>query len=398
MPKTLNLTTEAIREESRVQRLPAVLPLSAINVFSRQMRETYQGLDELADSIREQTQLESGIAAALSPRQAGRFVRDLNDLWGTNLHLDQCVRVTIDGTYYYIFLVAGHRRYYACRIVEKEYQPGLKYRIDLRFNMKAEEALSIQFAENTHVRVPPHEEARAIALAWRWRKKRDDSLTRAQFARSLNRSDTWVAGALRFVDLPEHIQECVDDGRLSYGVVLQLARLISGLESLDQPITEGELEHWITTSIVHRHREPEVRALVTKRLFDATYEQTTLFGDGFVDTRPIRRVVAEGMVHGLLDFLGYLETLQKHRMAGGFRDESYFDPEVDPEHRDSYSLGSPLRLLSRSLSYLESELPHFEELARKHGGRHRPALARGRQLLPRVERAVARLEKRESSS
>lgn len=392
MAKPIVLTTESIREDNRTHTMAALLPTGAVNVFSRQMRETYSGIEELAESFVDRGQLKPGISAALTPRQAGRFIKALNELWGTCFRIEDATPSVLDGKRYYVMLIAGHRRYLACKIaVVKDPKKITGYRTELRFGMNPEEALSVQFAENLHEKVPPHEEARSIALSWRWLKKRHPNYTMVKFARTLNRTSSWVSNALRFVALPEFIQECADDKRLAYGVLVQLARLIDTMNGLEKPLADAEMRHWVKLCIVHRYDEADVRALVSKHLFDTIHEQTSLFGDGTYDERPLRRIVAEHLIRIILDNVGYLESLSMHRQKGGFLDESYLDPETDPAHLERYSLGSPLKLLERWTRYLEGELPHFEDLAAKHGGRHRKAIQHGRRVATRARQLVTKV-------
>ncbi|MFN3076785.1 MAG: hypothetical protein ABT940_07895, partial [Alphaproteobacteria bacterium] len=143
-------------------------------------------------------------------------------------------QVILDGVPYYFILVAGHRRYRACQAIldeatdEETAFDGL-YRVDIRFGMSVRETIPLQFNENRHQQVPPHEEARSAWKFYRWLQQNEQGLTIAGFARRIGRTPEWVRGALRFCTLPLSVQNYADgtEGcvKLPYGILVNLARL-----------------------------------------------------------------------------------------------------------------------------------------------------------------------------
>ncbi len=361
MARSITLTTEEIRADRVKNRLEAMVPLAAVNLFSRQMRSTYTGIEALADAIRTRKQLQHGIAAALTRTETRRYIADLNALWGTAHRLADMRSTTLDGTEYFIVLVAGHRRYKACEEIAKT-DPSWRYLVELRFGMMAEDALSDQFTENMHEKVPPHEEAQSIHLGWLWMKKRHPELTLAAFARSLNRSPDWVRGALRFVALPEMVQRFAYDSKLAYGILLELARLAEGMLELEKALPEHELVRWAERAMIEGQKAEDVRKLVSASLQHTASGQLNLFGD-IEDKRPIRQVAAKHLIRICWENLTYLQAIARHYKDGGFAETSYFEPETDAQVLANYSPTSPVRLLLAKVDYLLSEARHFEKLA-----------------------------------
>lgn len=381
MGASIILTTEEIRADRAKNRLEAMVPLKVVNLFSRQMRSTYTGIEALAEAIKARKQLQHGIAAALTRAEARRYIADLNALWGTEHRLADMRATKLDGKEYFIVLVAGHRRYKACEEIAKT-DPSWRYLVELRFGMLAEDALSDQFTENMHEKVPPHEEAQSIHLGWLWMKKRHPELTLVAFARSLNRSPEWVRGALRFVALPEIMQRFAYDGKLAYGVLLELARLAEGMRELEKPLPERELVRWAERAMIEGQKAEDVRKLVSASLQVTASGQLSLFGD-MEDTRPVRQVAAKHLIRICWENLTYLQAIARHYKDGGFNGESYFEPELDAATLANYSPMSPVRLLLAKVDYLLSEADHFEALARKVSARDADTL---RAALPQLRK------------
>lgn len=366
MTRAVKLSTADIRERETSKVIPARLPLRVINLSAKQMRATYSSIDELAESILSRGQLQQGIAAALTPKEAQKYVREMNMLWGTNQHISEFQAAELDGERMYIILIAGHRRYKAVEIAEGKAEHDLGYRVELRFGISAEDALSVQFTENMHEKVPPHEEAKAIHLGWLWIKRKHPRISLAQFARSLNRSSDSVKGALRFVSLPESIQQFAYDGKLAYSLLLGVARYAEGMEGMGKPLDEKELTSFAEYAMIEQLRSKDLEKIVTSRLAHAACGQLSLFEEAEVGKqRPLRKAAAEHLIRGCMLYIGYLQALSRHRKDGGFEGQSHWEPETDPDVFALFVPDSPVRMLLRMSQYLADELPHFEELARR---------------------------------
>lgn len=391
----LILSAEDVRD-SRHNVLPARVLLGAISVLT-QVRVTMEVGDDLVPSIRAHGQQTPGVAVALTPEEARQYIEEMNDLWGSRHTIDDFSRVSLDGVPYYFILVAGHRRYRACQAIlaeaaEEETAFDGLYRVDIRFGMTVRETIPLQFNENRHQQVPPHEEARAAWKFYRWLLQSEPGLTIAGFARRIGRTSEWVRGALRFCTLPVSVQNHADGTggcvKLPYGILVNVARLGEEMSELTgEAFPERAYHEWILRAILDRLDVKTFGKMVSEYLSSKRQEhrgQLSLFGliDDGIDERPIRRVVAEKMIPAVWMILNYLRSLERVRSQGGFGDESHFSPENDRSVRSAYSLGSPIRITVDILEYLEELVPHLEELAKREGGRNRARLRQGATNLP----------------
>lgn len=384
--------------EIKHQVLPSAVPLEALSLLT-QVRMTVDVAEDLIPSIAAHGQQTPGVAVALLPEEAQRYIEELNELWGSRHRLKDFPCVNLDGVLYYFFLVAGHRRYKACAILAARAEQGLEqsvfdglYRVDIRFGMEVSEAISLQFNENRHQQIPPHEEARAAWKFYRWLQKREPDITIAKFARRIGRTSEWVRGALRFCSLPSSVQKYADgaDGcvKLPYGILTSLARLGEKMsEIMGEEFPEAMYHEWITRAVIDRLNVETFGKTVSAYLASKQQEshgQFPLFGsvDEIVDERPIRRVVAEQMVPAVWTILNYLKSLERVRAQGGFGDKSHLAPERDLQVRASYSPSSPIRIVASILEHFGDLMPHLEELARREGGRNRKKLQQGAKFLP----------------
>ncbi len=196
---TLTLQSNEIKVRAH-KVLPVAVPLEAISILT-QVRTTLDVADDLIPSIRAQGQQTPGVAVALTPEEAAQYIVEINELWGSHHQLAGCPLVNLDGVLYYFILVAGHRRYAACTLLAESMKQeddtsvfdGL-YRVDIRFGMTVRETIPLQFNENRHQQVPPHEEARAAWKFYRWLQRTEPEMTVAKFARKIGRTSEWVRG------------------------------------------------------------------------------------------------------------------------------------------------------------------------------------------------------------
>lgn len=403
---TLTLQSNEIKVRAH-QVLPVAVPLEAISILT-QVRTTLDVADDLIPSIRAQGQQTPGVAVALTPEEAAQYIVEINELWGSYHQLAGLPLVNLDGALYYFILVAGHRRYAACTLLAESMKQedgpsafdGL-YRVDIRFGMTVRETIPLQFNENRHQQVPPHEEARAAWKFYRWLQRTEPEMTVAKFARKIGRTSEWVRGAMRFCTLPLSVQKHADgtDGcvKLPYGILTNLARLGEGVSDITgEAFPEAAYHSWIIRAVINRLDVTTFGKTVSEYLASKRQEhhgQFSLFGsvDEVADERPIRRVVAQQMIPAVWTILGYLQLLEQVRAQGGFHGESHLAPEHDPQARALYSPKSPIRIITSILEHLGELMPHLEELAKQEGGRNRTRLQQGAKYLPVVTRLAKTL-------
>jgi ParB-like chromosome segregation protein Spo0J len=213
-----------------------------INILP-QMRKTFnqQEHQELVESIGKKGVLSPPIVALFTRSELDEYLKVINLLRNRRLTNQYLKRSIIRGQERWYVLLGGERR---SRAYKHHVQLGNKNRmldVSVREHISVEDAIDIQMTENSHRRVPLHEEAEVFAEYWLYRKKRDAKLTIAEFGRRVARSPSTVKNALRFVKLPAVVRNAVagewEDGipgaqaltkerrKLPYGIALALARL-----------------------------------------------------------------------------------------------------------------------------------------------------------------------------
>lgn len=360
----------------RKQVLPAQIPLStnALNVLT-QVRKTLgqPDIEELALSLLAQGQHAPGVVVALTPDEAREYVAEINELWGSNHHVRELVKTMLDDVPYYLIVVAGHRRLRAAMLATTWLQTGEhvserftgSYLCEIHFGLSVEQALSIQFHENRHQQVAIHEEVAAAWRAWRYMKRKNDELTVTAFSKVVARSPSWVRNMLRFCDLPESVQRLIEPNgatRVSYQLLVQIARLVEVEEAHGREHTEQDLHAMVMRLIVSRTDPRAYAKTVAARIRDLEEGQgDLLFGGG--DSRPLRKIAAPELIRGVHAVLGYMREIEHLRRVGAFGKESPL--VLLPEERGEYSPGSPIRLM-KSLADVSLELlPHLITLARR---------------------------------
>lgn len=138
-------------------------------------------------------------------------------------------------------IVAGHRRFLACRIAGV-----LRIQCIVR-DVKDSALLSIMASENlARSDVDPVDEANFIA-----RMMSEKNMTAAEVARTIRRSPSYVAGRLVVGSMPQYMQNYIKSGEIKLGVALHLVqiepdekrRVWVGLAVQDS-ITERTAEYW----------------------------------------------------------------------------------------------------------------------------------------------------------
>lgn len=276
----MELSLSRIKADSPKGTLDVNLPLTCIGVL-QQMRSRMSsvGTEDLAASIKEVGQHTPAIVVALSCHEAGEYLRNINEMWGTSYCLGECkpVYVAEQEETLYFFLVAGHRR---ARAIEMAGGSTLYTR--LYFEASFQSALLMQYHENVHEQVPPDNEARFITLFWRKAKKSKPDLSLAQFARKLGKKPEMVRRSIRFAALPIRVQELVVPNNqfkkgIAYGLLCELARLQEAYEEAKKPLQETDLIQLAYTLVAEYKTVKRAAAWVSECIAVVLHGQNELF-------------------------------------------------------------------------------------------------------------------------
>jgi len=238
------------------------LPLTLINVLD-QPRKTFEHIPELAQDVANKGLLNPIIVAKFSREQAKNYLGALNELWRSDHSLADLV--SYEGVYY--ILLAGERRFRSCLHLWRtgcadcldkfgDENPGRCFRrhfhsekVEVRLcnGIPPLNALFLQLSENTHMRVPQHEEAQAYYLLFSLLRQKDPKYPVARFAREVGRSPGTITDALRFCDLPISIRVLVEEGpdgksAIRYGHAVALTRIIRYWQEEERDIDELHLQ------------------------------------------------------------------------------------------------------------------------------------------------------------
>lgn len=277
---TVKTIMEQFRKVAHAPRYaPGYLDIGDINVLP-QFRHTFEDLDVLAQSIAERNLLNPITVALFDEPNCARYLAAVDRVWGgshTLADLKPVEPTNGDDTAIYPVLIAGERRYRAitllktvgCEQCQEEYGEGPCYdrhfddpavEVRLVTNCTPYDAIEIQAQENTHRRVPPHEDAVALANIYALYKDIEPGLTYTGFGRCMGRSAEVISNALRYNALPEDIQLYVSKRQLNYGIALELPRLQqAGLGS-------EELNWWVMKALTSRIKTDDFRATVSEFL------------------------------------------------------------------------------------------------------------------------------------
>lgn len=345
------------------------LSIFTMNVLE-QPRKSFSGLSELGLDIIQRGQINPLVVARFNGRSARRYITAINLIWGTRHKLSDLKASSNNRGVYYV-LLAGERRYRSLHLVWQEgcldcqerygqEKPGSCFRrhrkgsakvsVSLCVNMAPLAALFIQMRENTHVRVPPHEEARAYALLFRLIRQAKPKFPVSRFAREVTRSADYIRNALRFCELPVSIQQAVDKRQIRFGIAIELARLA------DAGLNEQELHLWAMRAIVGNYKVPDFRVVVSGFL-ESLKGQGSLFDlmseeqQRLLASPQFRSVVERQWIQAIWSWIHYCKKVLILFQEGklGAKDSPF-------------SEGSPLRVFRQYLSLLRELLPHFHNL------------------------------------
>ncbi|MBI4709283.1 MAG: hypothetical protein HY764_03720 [Candidatus Portnoybacteria bacterium] len=345
------------------------LPLDIINVLP-QPRRTFEDIEELALDVAKKGLLNPITVAAFNSATCSEFLKIINVLWDANYRLEDLRPVKLNGEKVFYILLAGERRFRAfnmlwemgCIECQEKYghEPEGKClkrhfddkNIEVRLcdNIPPLNALYLQLSENTHVRVPAHEEAKAYSQLFKLVKQADPNVSVAWFARQVGRSASTIRNALNFCELPSSIQTATEKGKVPYGIALELSLLYG------KGVKGDELKWWLMRGIVENKSIPNFRKIVRDYLETITSGQSSLL-DFFSDEEKrqarrmhIKQAVATEIIKSLWAFIGYWSKV--------FRlfEEGRLGKEDSP-----LSERSPARLFRRQVELMELQiLPHIQ--------------------------------------
>jgi hypothetical protein len=178
-----------------------------------------------------------------SRAQARQYVRDLNDCW----RLDHPVSAIkpfgeVEGIIYPA-QIAGHRRMLAIGqlLVEQSHDPEkTDVLTSVHYGLDFMSALDIQYRENRHQQLSPWQDARAIATRFKSGVARGEFKFFKECADKMGVSPEKVSQAWRFNQLPEFVQNMVNNHmstRLTYGKAVALydvAHAVAGRMTFQQ--------------------------------------------------------------------------------------------------------------------------------------------------------------------
>jgi len=261
---------------------------------------------------------------SLDLKHAMQYLEDLNLCHGTNHTLDQLVKGT-DSRYKAV--IAGHRRRGATgRLIDKYGADPAESTVPCSVyeNLSFKDALRKQIDENTHQSLSVIEVARAIQSTYRYGIATGDYVSIADCVRDLPFSEDKVRGALKFCELPEVLQEWVEDERLPYGAAVALHPMMDGLRRYHVELPEAEregivLEYMLAYGIKiinHRWSKEVVRAQVNELLESRrTDQQLYLFQqDEYRVALRYRQQATREL------FNGGLNRLRQFRETGAYKD------------------------------------------------------------------------------
>ena len=323
--------------------------LRDVNILP-QPRKTFEDLEELSEDISQKGMLNPPTVARFTRTGLNEYIEVINILWRTSFSVDDFSSTeSEDGDTYYV-LLAGERRIRACRIL---WAKSARKKIEVRIckNIPPLAALFLQFSENTHKRVPAHEEAYAYSQLFNLIRQEDSSYPLARFARQVGRSPSTIKSALRFCDLPLVIQQAVEDSLVSYGIAVEIARI---QEHGEEDVLQ--LEWWLARAVIGNHNVTAFQELVTEYIRKKDSGQTDMFDifegeQAELLKRSHRAVANKHMVQGMWFWIEYFNKLLTLFEAGKLGKED-----------SPFSEKSPLRILKKLVGILSRIDPHLISL------------------------------------
>jgi hypothetical protein len=362
----------------------AHIPLASINVLP-QPRQTFENIDHLAQNIAKNNLLHPLIVAKFPRKGAQAYLDSINQMWERDHDLTELSPTTEEGEDTYYILLAGERRFRACRHLntvgcfecQEEYGAGPCYErhfgnngVDVRLAQDIEpiQAILIQASENIHMRVPTHQEAHFYYLLYRTLSESEPNYPVTRFAREVGRSPDTIRSAIKYCLLPKDIQKYVEDGLIPYGVAGEIARLKSELSLEDE-----ELTSWAVSAVVNNNRVPEFRDKVTNHINQQQSGQGMLAIFSVNQEEEMKRrarkdTIAKEITNVLWGNIAYFKRILK-----------LFETGVLGSEDSPFSTGSPVRIYKALIDIEQDLLPHMRGLLTQAEQDHAESVLRATQ-------------------
>ena len=315
-----------------------------INILP-QMRKTFDRTEqrELSDSIAQKGVLNAPIVALFNREELEGYLLIINRLWKRTLVPNSFLLSKIDGQKYWYVLLAGERRTRSYREQVKKGVHRRHMQVVVHQHIVPFDAVEIQFTENNHRRVLPHEDAHAFAQYWSLLVERGTILRLTDFARRVGRSVETVKAGLLFVGLPDIIRQAVMGNwgeevpnaklfrkerlRLPYGIAVGLAqRQAAG-------VPEEQLLQQMATAVINKTKVEDFREQTRKFVGNRAQSMLDLMSEtaeAEASRRFRRRTVEAGVSRALIaEEVWFAKVLQLYE-AGllGMEDSPFADQSV----------------------------------------------------------------------
>ncbi len=212
-----------------------------LNIIA-QAREEYEGIEVLADAIKEAGFLiHTPLVAQFDKQGARRYLAYVQGVYADKLaerkNFSDLIFSERDGERAYYVVIAGHRRLRALRILKEE-------EVDIKVVLGIDplHALMLQAQENTPRLLKDYERADQHGALWKVSKVNDPNSTQEEFAKRAGVTPAVLRRDLRYYDLPVEIKNYVvprgrrdigegntlipDQPLMPFSVACQLGRLV----------------------------------------------------------------------------------------------------------------------------------------------------------------------------
>ena len=346
-------------EHIRVHKCPSryankIIPKVEKIIILPQMRKTFEEIEDIEGSIAHHGFINPPLISRFDRKQFETYIRTINNLWSASLSVKnyETARLKGDKKSYFYVLIAGERRTRAYKEALRKGQANFPYEARVIFNPEPVDVLYDQFSENTHMPVPPHEQASAYEKFYKIAKSKNGGLSVASFARKVGRSPEVIRNARRFCSLPLKIREVVADPsvRLSYSLAVEIARLS------EAGLKENELLSWAIKAITSRKSSADFRKEVSNFIRTKKDGQTSLidiFGeinDREEALRSFRMTVEKELIKK------YWADIHYHGKV-----LSLFENGLLGEKESPYSLRSPLRKIRADVALIKKITLHLSK-------------------------------------
>ena len=253
-------------EKKKINTYSVLIPSYLPNVLKQtRSKMSKGGVEDLKVSFKDIGQKTAGTIFAFKKEEAKKYLTSMNWLWKSDYQIYDFDPIFFPEKldYFYLFVVAGHRRLKACMESKQDYYA------DIEFDQTFIDAIRWQMAENLHEQVAMVDLIISTTALWLFIKGKQPDMTIKKFASQYaHRSANWVSNILKFSELPYSIQERINNGNLddgvNYVVLVEFARLYSFSKRKNKPISESYLNQLINISIVKNKSLKDVKDACSK--------------------------------------------------------------------------------------------------------------------------------------